>query len=91
LQGALPLYKKAVKILTATLPAGHPEIASATFNLGGVYMETGDRKKARALYKLALDYRRAALPPGHHDIRLSEDALASVGPSEEDSGESDEL
>jgi tetratricopeptide (TPR) repeat protein len=73
---AEPLYKEALTIRRAALPARHPLIALTLNNLAVLYRSQGRLDEAEPLYKEALTIRRAALPASHADMAQSLNNLA---------------
>jgi CHAT domain-containing protein len=75
---AEPLYREALALRQAALPAGHPDIATSLVNLGNFLEITGRYAEAEPLLREALAQRQAALPAGHADIATSLHSLATL-------------
>ena len=75
---AEPLFRKALDIRRAALPAGHPDIAQSLNNLANLLEVTGRTAEAEPLFREALDIQRVALPAGHPDIAYGLNNLAGL-------------
>lgn len=75
---AEPLFRKSLAILEQTLPAGHPDIATALNNLGFQHQATDRIEEAEDLYKRALVMREAATPQSPLAVADSLNNLAQI-------------
>jgi len=77
LQEALPLIREAVDyFVTLYKTEDHPDVAVAFSNLGDLYKEMGEYKKAEECYRKALSIRESVYPAGHESIGWSKNDLA---------------
>ena len=72
------LWRRALEIRRAVLPAGHPDVAASLAALGGYFYERGDFAHARDLYREALASLRKT-EDGRHPLNIEiRDDLAAV-------------
>ncbi len=88
---AEPLFKKSLAILEQTLPAGHPDIATALNNLGFQYQATDRIEEAEDLYRRALVMREAATPQSPLAVADSVNNLAQIYKAQGRTGEAEPL
>jgi tetratricopeptide (TPR) repeat protein len=78
LDGARPLFERALTIFEARLGPDHPDTAHSLNNVAGVLRDQGDLDRARPLLERALHIREARLGPEHPDTVRSREQLAAV-------------
>ena len=72
------LLRESLAIRRATLPEGHPDIATSLQDLASLLQSTGRYSEAEPLHREGLAIYRAALPAGHRDIATGIQHLASL-------------
>jgi serine/threonine protein kinase/tetratricopeptide (TPR) repeat protein len=77
-EDAEPHLRKSLEIRRATLPAGHPDIATAMNNLAELLRAQNRLDEAEPLHREALEIRRASLPARHLDIAESLSNIALI-------------
>ncbi|MBM3989143.1 MAG: tetratricopeptide repeat protein, partial [Planctomycetes bacterium] len=73
-----PNLRKSLALRRASLPAGHPDIATGLNNLAMLLQAQNKLAEAEQLFREALEIDRAALPAGHPEIALSLNNLATL-------------
>ena len=61
-----------------TLPANHPSLATSYNNIGWVYRNKTDYKKALDYYERALDIWQRSLPSNHPNIQNVKESIDFV-------------
>ena len=75
---ALSYLGKTLNIRQKTLPAQHPDLATAYNDIGSMYYKSGDYPKALSSFQEGLDIRAKVLPADHPDLATSYNNLGSV-------------
>ncbi len=74
----LSYYDKALEISKKTLPANHPDLATSDNNIGWVYRNMGDYRKALSYFERALNIFQRSLPPNHPNIKTVKESIEIV-------------
>jgi len=75
---ALEYFEKSLEIYKKTLPANHPDLATAYNNIGNVYNSMGEYSKTLEYYEKSLETYKKTLPANHPLLATSYNNIGLV-------------